>query len=131
EHPTGLVFRNSRGGAWLRNLVSRRLKKLRPKFGLDDGVVFYSLRHLFITDALERGVPIATVAELVGHRDLTMISRIYSRLSGRTAHLRDAVNQVRPVEVATPIDEPSPTAPSTPTLAERYAATDLPSGYDS
>jgi integrase len=57
-----------------------------------------SFRHGFITDALEAGVPIATVAELAGHRGTKMIERTYSKLRERKGHLRDAARKVRPGE---------------------------------
>jgi integrase len=56
---------------------------------------------------LERGVNPATVAELVGHKDLTMIMRVYNQLKQRTDHLREAVRQARP-EAASAPPQPAP-----------------------
>lgn len=107
-HPTGPIFRNARGGAWTRNALCWRFKRRRGEFPepkkrgvrvarvLGAGEVPYSLRHGYVTDALEAGVPIATVAELVGHKDATMIMRVYSHLAERTAHLREAAQKIRP-----------------------------------
>jgi len=36
-----------------------------------------------------------TVSVLMGHRDTTMISRVYSHLSQRHDHLREAANRAR------------------------------------
>lgn len=96
QHPEGLVFRNSRGGAWSKGVVSYRFIRLRHKLGFGPECTAYALRHLYVTDALERGVPPATVAELVGHRTLDQIMATYSKLGLRTEHLRDAVATVRP-----------------------------------
>ncbi len=41
-----------------------------------------------MTDALERGVDVMQVAELVGHRGTDMIARHYSQLQERVAHMR-------------------------------------------
>jgi site-specific recombinase XerD len=98
ENPTGLVFRNTKGTAWTRHTIAHRFERLRTKLNLGPGATAYSLRHLFITDALERGVPIATVAVLVGHTDTTMISRVYSKLDERNKHLREAMDMARPSE---------------------------------
>jgi hypothetical protein len=43
-----------------------------------------------VTDALEAGIPIATVSELAGHRSTKMVEQVYSKLSERKAHLRAA-----------------------------------------
>lgn len=95
-HPEGLVFRNSRGGPWTKGLISYRFIRLRRKLGFGPECTAYALRHLYVTDALERGVPPATVAELVGHRTLDQIMATYSKLGLRTEHLRSAAATVRP-----------------------------------
>lgn len=92
----GLLFVNSRGRAWTRNAMACRFRRIREKLGFGVEATAYSLRHLYVTDALEREVPIATVAELVGHADTTMISRVYSKLGKRSDHLREAAAKVRP-----------------------------------
>ena len=90
-HPTGPLFRNTRNEAWTRWAYSHRLRRLRVPLGIGAEGVAYSLRHLFATDLLEKGVAPATVAELMGHRSLTMVMRIYNQLGQRTQHLRRAV----------------------------------------
>jgi integrase len=57
------------------------------------GVISYTLRHTWITDALEREVPVATVAELAGHKDLKMIQQHYGHLSEKRKHLQAAARQ--------------------------------------
>lgn len=96
EHPEGPIFRNLRGRPWTRNAVVLRFRRLRVKLGMGKELTAYGLRHLYITDALEKGMPPATLAELVGHRNITMIMQVYSKLKQRTQHLRDAAGQVRP-----------------------------------
>jgi site-specific recombinase XerD len=93
KNPTGPLFRNTDGNRWTRNAIRCRFRNLRKKLGLEAGVVCYGLRHAFVTDALERGVPIATLAEIVGHSDTKMISAVYSHLNERREHLRKAVEQ--------------------------------------
>lgn len=95
-HPEGPLFRNTRGRKWLAGAYGDYLLQLRKRLGLGPEVVAYGLRHLFATDALEQGVPIATVAELLGHTSTLTISRNYSHLAKRTSHLRDAVRKIRP-----------------------------------
>jgi integrase len=77
-----------------REAVSERRREIAvmarrhvPRYSL------YTFRHSWCTHALERGVDAVTVATLMGHRDTTMISRVYSHLMQRRDHLRDAVRK--------------------------------------
>lgn len=106
-HPSGPIFRNNRGKNWTHKHMANRFWEIRKKYGFGREATAYSFRHLYITDALERGVPIATVAELVGHTDTKMIMRVYSKLRERTTHLREAASQARP-------PAPLPDPPSSP-----------------
>jgi integrase len=96
EYPTGPLFRNAHGTPWTRNSMSRRFGRLRRKLGLGPEVTAESFRHMFVTDCLEKGIPIATVAQLVGHSSTAMISKNYSHLDKRQGHLKEALRTVRP-----------------------------------
>jgi integrase len=93
ERPTGPLFLNSRGRPWSRNSIRCRFRRLRKKLGLDKGVVAYAYRHTYTTTGLEEGVPIATMAELLGHTSTQMINEHYGHLDQRTAHLREAARR--------------------------------------
>jgi len=93
EHPTGPIFRNRLGEPFTRNAIRCRFRQLRKKLPHLSGVISYSFRHSYITDALVNGVPAATVAELVGHKDLKMIQDHYGHLSQKHEHLRHAAIQ--------------------------------------
>lgn len=95
ENPRGPIFRNTRGNPWTRNAMACRFDELRRKKVTGKDGTAVAFRHLFITDSLEKEIPVATVAELVGHVDTGMISRVYSKLSARTAYLQDALKKVR------------------------------------
>lgn len=106
RNPPGPIFLNARGTPWTRNAMACRFLRLRTSIGLPKGVTAYSARHGYVTDALEAGVPVATVAALVGHTDATMILRVYSKLTGRHSHLRDAAAMVRPAGGRSPAPPP-------------------------
>jgi len=81
---TGFIIRSDRGNGgeklnrhsyknhWKR---TKELAEVRPE------IQFYSFRHNFISDLVARGVPVMTIAGLVGHRDGTMIANNYMRHS--------------------------------------------------
>jgi integrase len=89
----GVLFRTSEGEPWSRESMGHAFRRLRKKMTYGPEFIPYAYRSLFITDALVRGVNPATVAELVGHANLKMIMRCYSKLKHRTDHLREAVEQ--------------------------------------
>lgn len=91
-HPSGPLFRNSRGKPWTENSINCAARKAREKAGLLDNLaVAYAMRHQYITDAFVRGVPIALVAEMCGTSP-EMIAKVYSHVSKKKSLLMDAVN---------------------------------------
>lgn len=128
EHPTGPLYRNHFGRPWSVWAYGDSIRRIRNRIGLGPEVVAYAMRHVFATDALERGVPIATVAELMGHTSTAMVSLYYSHLGDRASHLREALGVIRP-EVkrdasgyTAPEPEagaPSPSAPPAPVPGRR------------
>lgn len=93
QHPSGPLFLNSRGKPWTANAIRCRMRNLRKKLGLPAGTVAYSYRHTYATDGLERGVPIAEMAELLGHTDTRMVSEHYGHLSQKVQHMRNAAQK--------------------------------------
>lgn len=89
--PQGPLFLNRRNRPWTRNAIRCRMRRLRRTLKLDGSVVAYAYRHTFATEGLANGVPIATMAELLGHADTTMLSDHYNHLCQKTDHLRQAV----------------------------------------
>lgn len=74
---------------------------------------WHDLRHTFASRLAMAGVPLRTLAELLGHKTLAMVMR-YAHLA--PAHLRDAVERM----AETPIDTTTDTRP--PEAQERRAA---------
>ncbi|MGD0652742.1 MAG: tyrosine-type recombinase/integrase [Thermoguttaceae bacterium] len=86
KYPDGPLFRTSAGKPWARRGFSFRLYCLSKK--LEFKVCPYAIRHTFATDAIVRGVDLQTIATLMGHVDLNMLSRIYQHIKRRSDHLR-------------------------------------------
>lgn len=93
ERPAGPIFLNRKGTPWIPGTLARQLKEEGRRLGFGKECVPYSLRHLYVTDCLEKGIPPATVAQLVGHSDLTMIMTVYNKLNQRTEHLLEAARK--------------------------------------
>ena len=92
-NPTGPLFRSAKGRPWTRNAVRIRFRRLREKHPGLKGVVAYTCRSSFATDALEAGVPEASVATLLGHTNTDVLHKHYARLSHRVTHLREAAEK--------------------------------------
>ncbi len=91
-HPTGPLFRNSRGHAWKKDTVTQRMDRLRKKLDLPAGTVAYLYRHAMATDALLAGQSTAVVSALLGHTDTRMVSKVYGHLDKHSQFLVDAAN---------------------------------------
>ena len=80
EH--GLVFPSPITGRELSNDAHKKhWKHVMALSGLKEDLVFYSLRHHFISRLLEENVPLFTVARLAGHKSTAMIEKIYGKVS--------------------------------------------------
>lgn len=92
QHPAGPICRNKRGRPWSRNAIGLRFVRLRKRLSgkLPDDLCAYHFRHSYATDALRRGVDPITVAELMGHSDATMVSRVYQHLAKNVDYMRMA-----------------------------------------
>lgn len=91
------VFVNGRGKPWTLNAVRLRVQRLKKKLGLAKDVCSYMIRHSYGTYAVLNGVDVATVAELMGHVDTTMVSTVYVHLADQADHLKEAAHRaVRP-----------------------------------
>ena len=80
------------------NTISRYFRIVINAIGLNDGVtdtrqkvVFHTLRHTFCSWLAMKGIPIYTIGELVGHKEVRMTQR-YAKLSPDTK--RDALSQI-------------------------------------
>ena len=76
----GLIFKSERTNKTLeRKAHLRHWKQVKALGGVLEGLDFYSFRHNFISELVARGVPVLTIAGLVGHKDGSMIAANYLR----------------------------------------------------
>lgn len=87
KQPNGVLFRNTRGTPWTKDAIKCQLTRISEKVGFR--VIAYGARHSFATQALtEGGVDQISVAHLMGHKDTSMVSRVYSHLAKNPDFLR-------------------------------------------
>ncbi len=104
------LFLNSRRKPWTGNAVRIRFRNLRTKFPQLKGIIAYTYRSNFATDALEAGVPDTAVASLLGHTTPATLHKFYNRLSQKVDYLREAAGKAikdRPEDHGTPPDTAS------------------------
>lgn len=66
-----------------KKLTGRVARSLVPRYSL------YALRHSWATNALRQGVDPLTVAILMGHKDPSMLARVYQHLAHSPEHMRE------------------------------------------
>jgi site-specific recombinase XerD len=87
------VFLNSRGQQWTVNAMRLRMTRLKRRLKLADDLCPYLARHAFGTAAVINGVDPLTVATLLGHTSLEMVSKVYVHLAGERQHLSQAAER--------------------------------------
>jgi len=93
SRPEGKLFRNKWGRPWTTGRLNERCRGLSKKLGFQ--FFPYALRHTWITEGLERGVDPVTLAILAGHKDTTMICRVYQHLARKPDHLKESLLRAR------------------------------------
>jgi site-specific recombinase XerD len=79
----------NRGRPWTRRAVCNRMHSVSRATG--KGLAMYDARHGFATRELVQGHDHLTVAELMGHRDGSMLAKVYAHLDRDDAHLKRAM----------------------------------------
>lgn len=80
------VFANSKGRPLQhRNVQRRAFEAARDLAGLPKTVRFHDLRHAFASIAAHRGVPVAVLSTVMGHRDVGVTQGVYTHLYNRDA----------------------------------------------
>jgi integrase len=93
RHPKGPIFRNQDGVPWTTSAVNCAMQRLAHHLGRK--VALVDFRHGFGTRMLKAGNDPITVAALMGHKDPSMLAKVYSHVHADAGHLRDALNRGR------------------------------------
>jgi integrase len=117
ERTMGPIFLGVQGGRMDRYCTNRMVKRLVKRAGIDKRISPHSLRHSFITAALDAGVPLRDVQEAASHADPRTTMR-YGRARGNLD--RHATYIVATfIAGATRPASPSPTAVTSDTCRYR------------
>lgn len=88
KYPTGPLFRTRNARPWTAHEVSRRFACISKKVGFR--VFAYAVRHTFASEAIIAGVDLITVARMMGHKDLSMLNKIYEHVTKDRAHIEES-----------------------------------------
>lgn len=83
KYPTGPLLRDN-GRPWTAQALASKCEGFTP----------YQLRHTFATNAILKGVDLQTIAVLMGHTGLKMLSKVYSHVKRCEVHLRDNLAKI-------------------------------------
>jgi len=86
--PKGPLFTNRRGNVYNRSNVTTTVRNLERRLAMPRWNL-YSWRHSWFSDALERGVPAALLAEIGGNSPATL-NKYYNHLDQKKAALKQA-----------------------------------------
>ena len=93
RHPRGPILRNSEGKPWTKDSINCAFCRLKNKIGRK--LHLGAWRKGYATEALKAGLDTVTVAHFLGHRDGTMVSRIYGRVQQDPAYMAEAVRRAK------------------------------------
>lgn len=95
------LFAPAEGGRWAPSMQIRRMKRAVAAAGLPRTASFYTLRHSYISRAIERGMPLTLLAENVG-TSLKMIEQNYAHMlaASRRALVERTAPRLRVVAAA-------------------------------
>lgn len=76
-----LVFRRDNGAAWGKSHQQRPLAAACAAARIDPPITFHGLRHTYASRLAMRGVPLAVIAQQLGHSDTRMVEKHYGHMA--------------------------------------------------
>jgi integrase len=75
------LFLRNNGRSWAKSEQQRPLAAACAKAKIDPPINFHGLRHTYASRLAMRGVPLAVIAEQLGHADSRMVEKFYGHLA--------------------------------------------------
>lgn len=94
--PAGLLLANSEGNQWTKDAINSAFCRLEKKIGTKYHLGAF--RKGYATEALKAGIDTVTVAHLLGHRDPSMVSRVYGHVQQDPEHMAAAASRAKRVK---------------------------------
>ena len=80
----GAVFVNPDGGMWRPESYGKRFQRYVKKLGLPP-IGLHGLRHTFATAALDAGVPLKVLSQILGHSRIEITADVYQHVTAETS----------------------------------------------
>lgn len=84
--PDDAILTKADGSAWKKNDQFERIREACTAAKISPPINFHAIRHTTASLLVEKGVPLAFVAEMLGHTDARMVSRHYAHLARNIVH---------------------------------------------
>lgn len=84
--PDEVILMKADGTAWKKNDQFERIRETCSAAKISPPINFHAIRHTTASLLVEKGVPLAFVAELLGHADTRMVSKHYAHLARSVVH---------------------------------------------
>ncbi|PAV39953.1 hypothetical protein CJ260_00510 [Megasphaera sp. ASD88] len=97
------------------NFSTRYFSDIGKKLKISVNISTHMARHIYITEAINAGVPPTEVMRQVGHRDLTMIMRVYTHYMAQSKpsqKMSDFMDNMAATVFGQQIDAPTPRPPA-------------------
>jgi integrase len=93
ENPGGPLLRNSEGNSWTKDAINCAFTRLEKKIGRKYHIGAF--RKGYATEALKAGLDTVTVAHLLGHRDPSMVSKVYGQVQQDPEHMAKSARKAK------------------------------------
>ena len=93
KNPTGELFRNSEGNPWKKDAINSAFCRLQKKIGKKFHIGAF--RKGYATEAMKKGVDLVGLAHLMGHRDPSMVSRVYAHVQQDPEYMAGLAEKAR------------------------------------
>jgi integrase len=97
-HLEGPLLLNSAGNPWTKDAINCAFCRLEKKLGKKHHMGAF--RKGYATEALKAGIDTVTVAHLLGHRDPSMVSKVYGQVQQDPEHMAKSARKAKRIKRA-------------------------------